>query len=59
MKMFWGWNAMFQPQTVIGYMPFKNLYKESDFKACDARKSGAYIAYVSILKASVTPKSPF
>ena len=29
-----------------------------NFKACEAHKSGAYLTYVSILRASVTQKLP-
>ena len=41
-----------------------NLYCESvdkmwNFKACEIRESGAYYAYVSISRRSVTPKLPF
>ena len=41
-----------------------NLYYESvdkmwNFKACEIRESGAYYAYVSISRRSVTPKLPF
>jgi hypothetical protein len=37
----------------------ESVDKMWNFKACEIRESGAYYAYVSISRRSVTPKLPF